>query len=104
MPEFVLHAAALRGIFRQQKTPTTGWRNQLGQTALDRQAREEDEGPSIGIILCKEKGRTVVVYALHEARKPIDVATYRIAKRLPKELKGQLPSPAEIARLLEDVK
>jgi hypothetical protein len=37
------------------------------------------------------------------ARKPIGVATYRIVKRLPKELKGQLPSPEEIARLLEDV-
>ena len=37
------------------------------------------------------------------ARKPIGVATYRIVKRLPKELKGQLPSPEEIAKLLEDV-
>jgi adenine-specific DNA methylase len=29
--------------------------------------------------------------------KPVGVATYRMVKRLPKELKGQLPSPAEIA-------
>ena len=29
-------------------------------TALDRQVREEGENPSIGIILCKEKNRTVV--------------------------------------------
>ena len=72
-------------------------------TALDRQAREGDEGPSIGIILCKEKSRTVVEYALHEASKPIGVATYRMVKRLPKELRGQLPSPAEIAKLLADV-
>ncbi len=71
-------------------------------TALDRQVREADENPSIGIILCKEKDRTVVEYALHDARKPIGVATYRIMKRLPKELKGQLPAPEEIARLLEE--
>ena len=71
--------------------------------ALDRQVRMEDENPSIGIILCKEKNRTVVEYALHDARKPIGVATYQIVKRLPKELKGQLPSPQEIARLLEDI-
>ncbi len=71
--------------------------------ALDRQVREEGENPSIGIILCKEKNRTVVEYALHDSRKPIGVATYRILKRLPKELKGQLPSPAEIAELLEGV-
>ncbi len=71
-------------------------------TALDKQVREKGENRSIGIILCKEKNRTVVEYALYEASKPIGVATYRIVKRLPKELKGQLPTPAEIARLLED--
>ena len=63
----------------------------------------EDESPSIGIILCKEKNRTVVEYALHDARKPIGVATYQIVKQLPEELKGQLPSPQEIARLLDDI-
>ena len=52
---------------------------------------------------CKEKNRTVVEYALHDARKPIGVSTYRMVKRLPRELKGQLPSPAEIAKLLEGV-
>lgn len=72
-------------------------------TALDRQVRQEDENPSIGIILCKEKKRTVVEYALHDARKPIGVATYAITKSLPKALEGQLPSPEEIARLLEDL-
>ena len=34
-------------------------------------------------------------------RKPIGVATYQIVKRLPKELKGQLPGPEEIAKLLD---
>ena len=72
-------------------------------TALDRQVRQEDENPSIGIILCKEKNRTVVEYALHDARKPIGVATYEITNTLPKALKGQLPSPKEIAHLLEDL-
>lgn len=70
-------------------------------TALDRQVRVEGENPSIGIIMCKEKNRTIIEYALHDARKPIGVATYQVVKRLPRELKGQLPSPAEIARLLE---
>ena len=69
--------------------------------ALDRQVREKGENRPIGIILCKEKSRTIVEYALHESNKPIGVATYRMVKRLPKELKGQLPSPEEIARLLQ---
>jgi len=70
-------------------------------TALDEIVREKDENPSIGIILCKEKRRTIVEYALRDARKPIGVATYRILKKLPKELEGQLPSPEQITALLE---
>ena len=71
--------------------------------ALDDGAREDGENPSIGIILCREKRRTIVEYALRDARKPIGVATYRIVRRLPKELKGQLPSPEQIGKLLEDL-
>jgi predicted nuclease of restriction endonuclease-like (RecB) superfamily len=71
-------------------------------TALDKQIREDGENPAIGIILCKDKKRTIVEYALAPANKPIGVATYQIVKRLPKELKGQLPSPAQIAKLLEE--
>jgi len=68
---------------------------------LDRQVRQADENPSIGIILCKEKSRTIVEYTLHDANKPIGVATYEITRTLPKALKGQLPQPEEIAALLE---
>ncbi len=48
--------------------------------ALDQEVRQDDENPSIGIILCKEKRRTIVEYALHDARKPIGVATYKITR------------------------
>jgi predicted nuclease of restriction endonuclease-like (RecB) superfamily len=71
-------------------------------TALDRGVRQSDENPSIGIILCKEKNRTIVEYALHDAKKPIGVATYEITRTLPRELQGQLPRPEEIAALLEE--
>lgn len=70
--------------------------------ALDHRVREEGENPSIGIILCKEKNRTIVEYALQSSTSPIGVATYRTVRELPQELKGELPGPEEIGRLLED--
>lgn len=70
---------------------------------LNDQVRLEDENPSIGIVLCKSKDETIVEYALKDADKPIGVATYRIVSTLPQELKGQLPGPDEIARLLGGV-
>ncbi|TNH04758.1 DUF1016 domain-containing protein [Testudinibacter sp. TR-2022] len=72
-------------------------------TALDNMIRQPDENPSIGIILCKEKSRTIVEYTLHDAKKPIGVATYQITRTLPSDLKGQLPPPEEIVALLEDI-
>ncbi len=71
--------------------------------ALDSQTKLPDENPSIGIILCKAKRRAIVEYAPRDAKKPIGVAIYRTLKKLPRELKGQLPSPEEISRLLDEV-
>lgn len=69
--------------------------------ALDDLVRMSDENPSIGIILCKSKDKTIVEYALRESNKPIGVATYRIVATLPSELQGQLPAPEQVARLFE---
>ena len=55
------------------------------------------------MILCRDKKRAVVEYALRESNKPIGVAAYRIVRRLPAALKGKLPEPAQIERLLEAV-
>jgi hypothetical protein len=41
---------------------------------LDDLVRMEGENPSIGIILCKSKDKTIVEYALKDATKPIGVA------------------------------
>jgi predicted nuclease of restriction endonuclease-like (RecB) superfamily len=69
--------------------------------ALDNTFREKGENPSIGIILCKDKGRTTVEYALKVSKKPIAVAQYRITPTLPKDLKKELPAPEQIRALLD---
>lgn len=71
--------------------------------ALDERVRTPEENPSIGMILCREKKRTIVEYALKESNKPIGVAAYRIVRQLPAELKGKLPEPKQIEKLLEVV-
>src|SRR5439155_8779218 len=61
--------------------------------ALDEQVRLKDENFSIGIILCKSKSKTIVEYTLHDAKKPIGVAEYKLFNQLPKALQQQLPTP-----------
>jgi Protein of unknown function (DUF1016). len=59
--------------------------------ALDRQVRQPDENVHRHH-LCKEKSRTIVEYALHDANKPIGVATYEITQTLPKIWRGNFPA------------
>ena len=70
---------------------------------LDDMVRMDGENPAIGIILCKDKNRTIVNYALRESNKPIGVATYRMVSALPDELWGQLPAPEQVALLMEEI-
>ena len=72
-------------------------------TALDKQVKMEHENSSIGIIICKNKNRTVVEYALNDSDKPIGVATYQIIDTLPERMKNLLPSPDEIKKRLENI-
>jgi len=72
-------------------------------SALDEKVKLPDENPSIGIIICKEKDRTIVEYALRDTNKPISVATYKVTSKLPKNLRNQLPSPQQIQELIEKI-
>jgi len=75
----------------------------LGQTNFDKALTPSQRAQAKLAVKNEYTFDMVVEYALHDTRKPIGVATYRMVKRLPKELRGQLPSPAEIAQLLEGV-
>jgi predicted nuclease of restriction endonuclease-like (RecB) superfamily len=70
--------------------------------ALDSLVKTPEENPSIGIVICKSKKRMIVEYSLRESKKPIGVSTYKVFKTVPDNLKGELPSPAQVALLLEE--
>ncbi|MFL9484539.1 YhcG family protein [Chitinophagaceae bacterium LWZ2-11] len=72
-------------------------------SVLNDTVKTPDENPAIGIIVCKEKNRTTVEYALKETNQPIGVTTYKITPSLPKDYKKLLPAPEIIAKSLEDM-
>ncbi|MCK5690847.1 DUF1016 family protein [Myxococcota bacterium] len=67
-------------------------------SAVDDLMRHPDDKPTIGLLLWKSKDRVVVEYALDGFNKPIGVAEWEneIAKSLPEEVKGSLPTIEEI--------
>ena len=70
--------------------------------AVDDLKRHPEDRPSIGMILCRSKNSVVVEYALRAAGKPIGVASYTLAKELPENLKGVLPAPEELERIMQE--
>jgi predicted nuclease of restriction endonuclease-like (RecB) superfamily len=66
-------------------------------TVLNDTMKLPDENDAIGIIICKEKNRTVVEYSLKSSTMPIGVATYTTSQNLPKDYQHFLPDSKEIS-------
>lgn len=64
--------------------------------AVDEQLKGADDAPTIGVLLCKTPNETVVKYSLHGIKSPMGVAEYQLAEALPKHLKSEIPSIAEL--------
>ena len=65
-------------------------------SAIDETLKDESDNPSIGIILCREKDRISVEYALKDINKPIGVSSYELAKYLPSEIIRELPTEEDL--------
>ena len=64
-------------------------------SAVDDQIKTPDDQPSIGMILCKNKNKLEVEYALQGMSKPIGVSEFTVTQALPAELKSTLPTVEE---------
>ena len=65
-------------------------------SAVDDLIKDEKDNLSIGIILCREKDKFSVEYALKDIDKPIGVSSYEISKYLPKDILESLPTEEDI--------
>lgn len=71
-------------------------------SAVDDQMRHDGDQPTIGLLLCRDHKRLTVEYALRNFSKPIGVSQWRtrLVDSLPKQLRGVLPSVADLERNL----
>lgn len=60
----------------------------------------ENDNPTIGILICKDKDKIVAEYSLENYNIPLGISSYELNKLLPKELKNSLPSIEELERKL----
>ncbi|PIQ27822.1 DUF1016 domain-containing protein [bacterium (Candidatus Blackallbacteria) CG17_big_fil_post_rev_8_21_14_2_50_48_46] len=70
-------------------------------SAVDDQLRHPDDAPTIGLILCKGKDKTIVEYALRGSNRPIGVSEFQLTQALPEDLQSSLPTVESLEHELE---
>ena len=70
-------------------------------SAVDSLLKREDDRPTIGLLLCRDKNNIEVEFALRDMNKPMGVSEYNLVESLPENLKGALPTVEEIEQDLQ---
>jgi predicted nuclease of restriction endonuclease-like (RecB) superfamily len=70
-------------------------------SAVNAILRHPDDQPTIGIILCKSKNKTIAELALQGMTQPIGVSTHKIGKDVPEQLKGIMPTVEQLEMELD---
>ena len=65
-------------------------------TAVDEILKKEQDNPTIGLLLCKDKDRLTVDYSLKSINVPIGVSSFEIEKYIPKDILEKLPTEEDL--------
>jgi predicted nuclease of restriction endonuclease-like (RecB) superfamily len=73
-------------------------------SAVDSLIKQEDDKPTIGILLCREKNNIEAEFALRDLNKPMGVSEFQFTEILPEALKSSLPTIEELENELKQLK
>ena len=68
--------------------------------------KDENDNPTIGLLLCKNKDNFTAEYALRNINSPIGVSEYKLLEDIPEYLQSQLPKAEDIElhiKSIEDI-
>lgn len=71
-------------------------------TAINETLKKEDDNPTIGLLLCKEKDKLSVEWSLKSTNVPIGVSSYEIRNLLLDDILKKLPTEEEINMFIDN--
>ena len=71
-------------------------------TAIDRQMRDKDDNPTIGLLICKDKEDVIAEYTLADIQKPLGISAYDLNNILPETFRSSLPTIEEIEKNMKN--
>lgn len=69
-------------------------------SAVDSLVKQEEDKPTIGILLCRDKNNIEAEFALRDIGKPIGISEFTLSEHLPENLKSSLPTIDELEQEL----
>ena len=70
-------------------------------SAVDELMRQDDDNPTVGLLICKSKDNTVVEWSFRGMSQPLSVAEYKQMESVADKAARLLPSEAELQRIVE---
>lgn len=70
-------------------------------SAVDELLKQEDDNPTIGLLICKSKDNTIVEWSFRGMTQPLGVAAYELNETLGRHLAKMLPTEEELKRIIE---
>ena len=95
---YLLHAFIVIDLKTEPFKPEFAGKMGFYLAVVDDLLKQPDDQPSIGLILCRERNKVIVEYALRDSTRPMGVATYTL---LPKNVQDVLPTPEQLQAELE---
>ena len=73
------------------------------QNLINNPLRGEYDNPTIGMLLCRDKDRIEVEYALQNISSPIGISEFNVKELLPDNLRSKLPTIEEVEKELNKI-
>jgi hypothetical protein len=71
-------------------------------SAIDTLLKTNEDKPTIGLLLCRDKDNIEAEFALRDLNKPIGISEFQLTEILPEEFKSSLPTIEEIENELKN--
>jgi predicted nuclease of restriction endonuclease-like (RecB) superfamily len=70
-------------------------------SAVDSYVKDDNDNPTIGMLLCRDKNNIEAEFSLRDINKPIGISEFEFTEMLPDNLKSSLPTIEELEKLEE---
>lgn len=70
-------------------------------SAVDELMRQDDDNPTIGLLICKSRDNTIVEWSFRGMNQPLGVAEYTLDRSVSEKMSKMLPTEAELQRIID---